>query len=122
MREHAAVALHEPGDERRLGLADRATRLAVELDRDVGDAPRGDVGRDIHLLAAHDAHVDDRVAGGAEEPGIARVELGLLEPRHQLGQRLLLVDPAEELPDHPEVLDLVDQRGSGEGDHQRVRA
>src|SRR5439155_7376671 len=31
------------------------------------------------------------------------------------------VDPAEELPDGPEVVDVVDQRGAGEGHQQRAR-
>ena len=120
-RGQAAVTLDESGDQGGLGLADRATRLAVELDRDVGDATRRDVGRDILLLATHDAHVDHRGSRRREEARLAGIELGVFELAHQARQRLLVVDPAEVLPDHAEVLDLVDQRRSGEGDEQRVR-
>ena len=37
----------------------------------------------------------------------------------QRAERLRVVDPAEELPDRPEVLDVVDQRGAGERHQQR---
>ena len=60
-----------------------------------------------------------RAAGGRVEPEVGRRQAGLLERVHQLAERLLVVDPAEELPDRPEVLDVVDQRGAGQGHQQR---
>ena len=60
-------------------------------------------------------------ASGGVEPRVRGSQAGLLEGVHQLGERLGLVDPAEELPDGAEVLDVVDQRGAGEGHQQRAR-
>ena len=65
--------------------------------------------------------VDHALAGGGVEARVGRRQAGLLERVHQLGERLLVVDPAEELPDRPEVLDVVDQRGAGERHQQRPR-
>ena len=62
-----------------------------------------------------------RVAGGRVEARVGRRQPGLLELVHQLGQRLLVVDPAEELPDRVEVLDVVDQRRAGQRHQQRPR-
>ena len=53
------------------------------------------------------------------EAGVGRRQAGLLERVHQRTERLLVVDPAEVLPDRPEVLDVVDQRRAGEGEEQR---
>ena len=97
-------------------------RLVVELDRQVGHPPGRDVGGDVDLAPAHDAEVDDAGARCGVEPAVGGAEPGLLERRHQGVPRLLLVDPAEELPDRLEVLDVVDQRGAGEGHEQRVGA
>ena len=57
----------------------------------------------------------------AEKPGIGGRQAGGGQGVHQLGERLLVVDPAEELPDGEEVLDVVDQRRAGEGHEQRAR-
>ena len=73
------------------------------------------------LRAPHDAHLDDRAAGVGVEARLAGHQAGVLELVHQLGQRLLVVDPAEELPDGAEVLDVVDERGAGERHQQRAR-
>ncbi len=70
---------------------------------------------------AHDAHVDHPGAGGWVEAAVNRLEADLLQLRHQLGARLLVIDPAEELPDRAEVLDVVDQRRAGECHQQRPR-
>ncbi len=118
--QSAQVARHHAVGELPLGLADRATDTVVELDGQVGDAPRRDVSRHVDLAAPHDAHVDDAPACRGVEAGIAGHEPGLLQGGHQLPARLLVVDPAQELPDGPEVLDVVDQRGSRERHHQRA--
>src|SRR3712207_7683186 len=43
--------------------------------------------------------------------GVGGRQAGVLERVHQRAQRLAVVDPAEELPDGAEVVDVVDQRG-----------
>ncbi len=63
--------------------------------------------------------VDHGAARGRVEARVGGRQAGLLERDHQLAQRLLVVDPAQELPDRPEVLDVVDQRGAGQRHHQR---
>ena len=120
-RERALVPRHQPAGEVALGLPDRPAGRLVELDGEVGDAAGGDVGGHVDLAATDDAEVDHALAGGGVEPRVGGRQAGLLERVHQLGERLLLVDPAEELPDGPEVLDVVDQRGAGEGHQQRAR-
>ncbi len=120
--QRLVVAGDQAAGELLLGRADRASLVVVELHREVRDAAGGDVGGDVDLAAAHDAHRDDRVAGRGVEAGVDRRAAGLLEGLHQPGQRLLVVDPAEELPDRPEVLDVVDQRGAGQRHQQRVGA
>ena len=113
-------------DTRRRARSRSAARIdrpavLVELDGKVGDAARGDVGGHVDLAATDDAEVDHAAAGGGVEPGVGGRQAGLVEGVHQLGERLRLVDPAEELPDGPEVLDVVDQRGAGEGHQQGTR-
>ena len=120
-RERGLVARHQAAGQLPLGLADRAAGLVVELDRQVGDAAGGDVGGHVDLAATDDAEVDHAGAGGGVEARVGRGQPGLLERLHQRGRRLLLVDPAEELPDRPEVLDVVDQRGAGQRHQQRPR-
>ena len=117
----AVVARHQAAGELALGLADRAAGLVVELDRQVGDAAGRDVGGHVDLAPPDDAHVDHAGAGGRVEAPVDRLQADLLELRHQLGARLLVVDPAEELPDRAEVLDVVDQRGAGQRHQQRAR-
>ena len=119
--ERGVVAGDEAAGELALGLADGAALGALELDRQVGDPAGGDVGGDVDLLAPHDAHLDDRAAGVGVEARLARHQAGVLELVHQLGERLLVVDPAQELPDRAEVLDVVDQRRAGQRHQQRAR-
>src|SRR3954465_12184826 len=59
--------------------------------------------------------------GGGVEAGGGGGQAGLLQRVHQLAERLRVVDPAQELPDRPEVLDVVDQRGPGQGHQQGPR-
>ena len=120
-RANPTEAIDQARGERGLGGTDRAAVLVVELDRDVGDATGGDVGGDIHLLASHDAHLDDRATRLGEEARIGRRETGVFELVHERGERLLVVDPAEELPDRAEVLDRVDERRAGERHHECPR-
>src|SRR4051812_40393042 len=58
-RDGTLITLDESTYEPLLGFDHGLRGGAVELDRHVGDAPRGDVGRDLCLAATHDAHVDD---------------------------------------------------------------
>ena len=58
---------------------------------------------------------------GAVERAVDRGEAGVLEGLHQVVARLLVVDPAQELPDRLEVLDVVDQRRPGERHEERPR-
>ena len=119
--ERGVVAGDQAAGELALGLADRAARRALELDRQVGDPAGGDVGGDVDLAARTMPMSMTRAAGGGVEAGLGRRQAGLLELVHQLGERLLVVDPAEELPDRAEVLDVVDQRRAGQRHQQRPR-
>ena len=92
----------------------------VELDGQVGDPAGRDVLGHVDLAAPHDAEADDAGAGRRVEAGVERAELGVLQRLHEGALRPLLVDPAQELPDVAEVLDVVDQRGAGQGHHQRT--
>ena len=118
--ERDLVALHQPAGELVLGGADRAAGLVVELDGEVGDPAGGDVGGDVDLAAPDDAAVDDGAPGGRVEARVGRRQAGLLERVDERAERLLLVDPAEELPDRLEVLDVVDQRRAGQRHQQRT--
>ena len=80
-----------------------------------------DVGGDVDLAAADDAEVDDGLPRGRVEGVVGRGEAGLLERGHQHVAGLLLLDPAEDLPDRAEVLDVVDQRRAGQRHQQRPR-
>ncbi len=119
--ERVGVALHHPAGQLALGGPDRAAVRAVQLDGEVGDPARGDVRGDVDLAATHDALVDDAATGGGVEAGVGRGQSGLGERVQQVRARLGRVDPAEELPDREEVLDVVDQRGAGQRHHQRLR-
>ena len=111
---------HQAPGEVALGRADRARDLLVELDGQIGGATGRDVGCNIDLAPTDDAHVDHALAGCGIEPRVGRGQPGALEGVHQVGERLALVDPAQELPDGAEVVDVVDQRGSGQGHQQRT--
>jgi hypothetical protein len=63
--------------------------------------------------------VDDRRPGGWVERVVGGRHPGLLERGHQVVRGFAFLDPAQELPDRPEVLDVVDQRGAGQGHQQR---
>ena len=115
------VATDQPLGEPRLGLLDGPSGGALELDRQVGDPAGGDVGGDLDLATADDAEVDHGLPGERVEPVGGRSQVGVLERGHQGVARPPLLDPAEELPDGAEVLDVVDQRGAGEGHQQRPR-
>ena len=117
----ATVPLQQAGAQRGLGLLDAAPEVVVELDREIRDPLGRQVAGDIHLLAPHDPHVDHGLPRLGEEAEVCGGEPVLLEFGHETRRRLLPVDPAEELPDRPEVFDGVDEGGSGEGDHERVR-
>ena len=119
--ERRLVATDQTLRELLLRLADGAADGALELDRQVGDTAGGDVGGDVDLAAADDAEVDHGLSRGRVERVVGRREAGLLERRHQRVARLALLDPAEHLPDRPEVLDVVDQRGAGQRHQQRPR-
>ena len=118
-RERALVTRDESASQLLLCLPDRAAGLVVELDGEVCDPPCRDVGGHVDLASADDAEIDHAPASGGEEAWVCRSEASLLEGLHQLRQRHLVVDPAEELPDGPEVLDVVDQRSTGQGHPQR---
>src|SRR5205814_5865328 len=90
----------------------------VQLDGEVGDATGGDVGGHVDLAAAHDAEVDHTLARRGGEAPVGGRQAGVLKRVHQLVEGLAVVDPAEELPDRPEVLDVVDQRGAGQRHQQ----
>ena len=107
---HTPETLDEPCGQSGLGGTDRATEVVIEFDRDIGNAPGGDVGGDIHLLATHDAHLDHRMTRFGEEAHVCRRQAGVLELVHESCQRLLIVDPAQKLPNRAEILDRVDQR------------
>lgn len=117
--QRGPVALDQPVGEGGLGGTDRAAGRSVELDGEVGDPARRDVGDHVDLAAAHDAHVDHAGPCGGREARVGRGEPGLLEGGLERPERHGVVDPAEELPDRPEVLDVVDERGAGEGHEQR---
>ena len=99
--------------------------VAVEMQADAVGTVRCEVQLHGRLapaeLAATELHdqpgsqqvVDDVGHRGRRQPGV-------LEALHELAEGLLLVDPAQELPDRGEVLDVVDQRGAGQGHEQRV--
>ena len=119
--ERRAVAADEAACERLLRRTDRAPDGTVELDGQVRDAAGRDVRDDVDLAAAHDAHVDHRGTRGGGEAAVCRGQAGLLQRVHERTERLLVVDPPEELPDRLEVLDVVDERRPGEGHEQRTR-
>ena len=115
------VATDQALGELALGVADRAADGALELDRQVGDPAGRDVGGHVDLAPADDAEVDDRGPRGRVERVVGGGQAGLLQRRHQVVPGLALLDPSEELPDRPEVLDVVDQRGAGQRHQQRPR-
>src|ERR1700761_3156781 len=78
----------------------------VQLDREVGDPAGRDVGGHVELAPAHDAEVDHALAGRGVEAAVGGRQAGVLERVHQLVPGLAVLDPAEVLPDGPEVLDV----------------
>jgi hypothetical protein len=120
-RTNTIEALNETRGKGRFRRTDRTTEVVIEFHRNVSDSASRDVGRDIHFLATHDPHLNNRAPSFREETEIGRREAGILKLVHELGERLLVIDPAEELPDRPEVLDRVDERRAGERHHERFR-
>ena len=118
--QHPLIALDESAGQALLGGPDGPPGLVVDLDGDVGHAAGGQVGGHVHLASSDDAAVDDGCASGGGEATVGRCQTDLLQRPHQLTDRLGLVDPAQELPDRREVLDVVDQRCAGQGHEQRV--
>ena len=112
---------HHPAGEVPLCRPDRPAGLSVQLDGDVGDAAGGNVGGHVELASADDAEVDHALARRGVEATVGGRQAGVLERVRQLVEGLAVVDPAEELPDRPEVLDVVDQRGAGQRHQQGPR-
>ena len=121
VRDRRLVPPHHPAGEVPLGRPDRPAGLTVQLDREVGDAAGGDVGGHVDLAAADDAEVDHALPRRRVEALLGGRQAGVLERVRQLAEGLAVVDPAEELPDRPEVLDVVDQRGAGQRHQQGPR-
>jgi len=113
------VALEQAQGELTLGAADRPGVSVVELHWEVGDPALRDVGRHVDLAATDDAHLDHRLPSRRVEAEVGRRQTGGLQLGHQHRGRPALLDPAEELPDRPEVLDVVDQRGTGQRHRER---
>jgi hypothetical protein len=105
--------------ERALGRQDRPAEGPLQLHRHVGDPSGRDVGGDVDLASPDDAHVDDCGSGRGGEARLGRCQAVALERCHEIGARLVVADPAEELPDREEVLDVVDQRRAGQRHQQR---
>ncbi len=121
VRERGLVLGHHPAGEVLLGRPDRPADPSVQFDGEVGDAAGGDVGGHVDLAAAHDAEVDHALARRGVETAVGGRQAGVLERVGQLVEGLGVVDPAEELPDRPEVVDVVDQRGAGQRHQQGPR-
>jgi hypothetical protein len=119
--QSSLIARYQPASEVALGRPDRTADLVVELDGQIGSAAGRDVSSHIDLAASDDAELDHALASRWVETGVRRRQAGVLQGIHQLGERLGLVDPTEELPDSAEVVDVVDQRGAGESHQQGAR-
>src|SRR5690625_830187 len=119
--ERRVVALEESKGEVAFGPTDRTSLCVVKLDGQVGDSAGGDVGSDVHLASPYDPEVDHGLSRGRIEPEVGRRHAGLFERGRQRTAWLLLVDPAQELPDGTEVFDVIDQRRTGERHHQWSR-
>ena len=117
----ALVAGHHPAGKVPLGCPDRPAGRPVQLDGQVGDAAGGDVGGHVDLAPADDAEVDHALARRRVEAPVGGRQAGVLERVRQFAEGPVVVDPAEELPDRPEVLDVVDQRGAGQRHQQGPR-
>ncbi len=120
-RERRLVPRHQPAGEVPLCRPDRPSRPSLQLDGEVGDAAGGDVGGHVELAPADDAEVDHALARSRVEAPVGWRQARVLERVRQLAKGLAVVDPAEELPDRPEVLDVVDQRGAGQRHQQGPR-
>src|SRR4029077_7806204 len=97
---------------------DRPAGSFVQLNGEVSDTAGRGVGGPVERAPAHDAQVDYALARrGVEASGRGR-QAGGLKRVHELVEGLAVVDPAEELPDRPEVLDVVDQWGAGQRHQQ----
>ncbi|HSS90121.1 MAG TPA: hypothetical protein VLL69_12450, partial [Streptosporangiaceae bacterium] len=118
VRERGLVPRHHPASEGPFCRPDRPASSFVQLNREVGDTAGGDVGGHVELAPAHDAEVDHALARRGMEASVGGRQAGVLERVCQLFEGLAIVDPAEELPDRPEVVDVVDQRGAGQRHQQ----
>ena len=119
-RDNSVIALQQTLHEGSLRIHNRTGGFGVELDRNIRNATRRNVFGDVLFTPAHNSHGNDRFSGRREETGISWRETRRLELRHQLAQRFLVINPAEELPNHAEVFNLVDQGCSREGNQEWV--
>ena len=120
--ERTLVALHQTLHELAFGVADRLRLRAVELHRHVRDAPGGDVLGDFFLAPSDDPLLDDALAERPDRSW-ARSASGRCasSDAQEVRRHPVVADPAEELPDGEEVLDVVDQRCAGQCHEQRPR-
>ena len=119
-RDDAVIALEQSANQCLLCLNDGASRLAIELDRNVSDTPGRNIFGNVLFATSNNTHRNDSFSCRREEARIRRGEAGGLQLGHQFTERLLVIYPAQELPNHAEVFDLVDERSSRQGNQQRV--
>ena len=117
--ERALVPLDQAAGQYPFGVADGTAESTLELDRQVRHPAGRDVRRDVDLATPDDAEVDHGRPRSRIEVRLGRSEPVLLKVLHQHRTGFLVADPAEELPDREEVLDVIDQGRSGQGHQQR---
>ena len=114
------IPLEQTGDECAFGLDNGAPCFAIEFDGNICDSSGRNIFSDILLFPAHNTHGNYGFAGFEKESRIGRRETRCLKLCHQLSHGLFFIDPTQELPNHPEILDLVNERGSRQGHEERV--
>src|SRR5690242_18008244 len=85
----------------------RSAGPSVKFNGEVSDTAGRDVGGYVDLAPAHNAQVDHALARRGVEAPVGGRQAGALERVHQPIEGLAVVDPAKELPDRQEVLDVV---------------
>src|SRR5690606_28489931 len=118
---HRCETVDELLRELRFSRANASTEFVIKLDRQIDDALRRQVCRNVNLAAAHDAHVDDALPRLWVRSRVCRGPAIVFKLGKQLGPGLFGVGPAEEAPDRAEVVDLVDERRTGQSDEERLR-